>query len=211
MHRKFLLIRFSSFFGLKLCLTFSMSAILPNLVSPLDLLRMHSVSSSSLSVKVLNNTGLAMNHLCPLLATSHQLHGINSCLSAWQPLSLLSNNTIQHNCSSLFHAHFLFLGRKKFKIPMEKGNAKRFWREVVRNRKQSPKSCLSTYNNKSKGWTILFFPEDLVTTRFCCFVGFFFIVLETFFKVALASFPQQIKLLLAQSTVKNLAQYQLFF
>lgn len=48
-------------------LSFSMSAILPNLVSPLDLLRMYSVSSSSLSVTI--------DHLCALLVTSHQLDG----------------------------------------------------------------------------------------------------------------------------------------
>lgn len=56
-------------------LSFSMSAILPNLVSPLDLLRMYSVSSSSLSVKVLDNIGLTIDHLCALLVTSHQLDG----------------------------------------------------------------------------------------------------------------------------------------
>lgn len=91
---------------------------------------------------------------------------------------------------------------------MEKGRPE-FWKEAGRDRKQSPKSCLSTYNKKNKEGTIFFSPKELVTTRFCGFVDFF-IDLETFFKVAWASFPQQIKLLLAQSTVKILLSINCF-
>lgn len=161
--------------------------------------------------KVLNNIGLTNNHLCALLVTSHQLDAsINYCLSAWQPLSLLPSNTIQLYCiASLLQAHFLFLGRIKCKIPMEKGNAKKFWRELVRDRKQSPKSCISTYNKKSKEWTILFSPREIVTTRFCCFVVFYWS--RDTFQGSIGFMSTAHQAVISPKHCKNFAQYQLFF
>lgn len=49
--------------------------LLPNLLALLNLLRMYSVSSYRLSMKILNNIGLTIDPSCALLFTSHQLGG----------------------------------------------------------------------------------------------------------------------------------------
>lgn len=160
--RIFLLIQFSSFSRSLWveALTFSMSTTLPNLVSPLHLQRMYSDSSSRLSMKILNNIGLTIDPSCALLVTSHQLDG-KPLITPFQPGSLsLSCPAIQYNPASFLHSWFFFIFRKeKVQNPHGKGkkSPKKFLREVGRDRKQSPKSCLSTCNKKSKEWTPFFF------------------------------------------------------
>lgn len=186
-----------------------MSAILPNLVSSLDLLRMYSVLSSSLSVKVLDNIGLTIDHLCALLVTSHQLDGKHWFLpfSMAAPLSTAQ----QYNTMLLFFM-LIFCSQegKKFKIPMEKGRPK-FWREVGRERSQSLRSCLSTYNKKNKEWTIFFFfpPKELVTTRFSCFVEFFYWSREIF-QGSMGFISTADQAVISPKHCKNLAQYKFF-
>lgn len=142
---------------------------LPHLVSPLYLLRMCLVSSSRLSMKVLNNIGLIIDPSCALLFTSHQLNG-KPLITHFQThsSSFLSSNTVQ----PFFFSTLIFwiLERNIFKIPVERGSeVQRSFEEKLWG-KQSLRTYLSTADKKSKKWAHLFFQRACKHTIYYFFI-----------------------------------------
>lgn len=181
-------------------LTFSMSTTLPNLVSPLNLLRMYSVSSSRLSMKILNNIGLTIDP-CALLVTSHQLDG-KPLITPFQPGSpSLSCPAIQYSPASFLHSDFLIFRKEKVQNPHGEGSKvqRSFEEKLGETESRVLNLVFQLLIRRAKNEHISFSKEP-VTTSFIIFL----LILEIFFKVASALFPQLIKMLLAQSTAKTL-------
>lgn len=122
--------------------------------------------------------------------------GIDCYLSAWQ-----SSNTIQLCFFSSLRLFDFYEGKSSKSLGRREVKSI----EVMKRSFESPKLCLSTAGKKSIEWESLFFCffvffRELISRGFIIFP----LIWETFLKVISASFPQLIKMLLAQSTAKIL-------
>lgn len=73
---------------------------------------MYSISSSMLSMKILNNIDVIIDPLCALLVTRHQLDG-KALIATFQ----LGSPAIQYKSASFLHSDFLIFMREKVQNP----------------------------------------------------------------------------------------------